>query len=183
MQSTPQDILEISTIQDAQKAVSIANKRKTRITTVGSTHSHSRLIQNNIGIIIRTDQLNGKITINTSDKIATLPSGMKLKEAAKLLWDKGYAFSNQGDVDVQSIAGLIGTGVHGTGITHPSISTHVKDATIITSTGDIIKASENKAVLEATRLNLGAIGLIMDCLLYTSPSPRDLSTSRMPSSA
>ena len=23
----------------------------------------------------------------------------------------------------------------------------------------------------------------MDCLLYTSPSPRDLSTSRMPSSA
>ena len=29
------------------------------------------------------------------------------------------------------------------------------------------------------------IGLIeaLDCLLYTSPSPRDLSTSRMPSSA
>ena len=26
-------------------------------------------------------------------------------------------------------------------------------------------------------------GLIMLCLLYTSPSPRDLSTSRMPSSA
>ena len=169
MQSTPQDILEISTIQDAQKAVSIANKSKTRITTVGSTHSHSRLIQNNIGIIIRTDQLKGKITINTSDKIATLPSGMKLKEAAKLLWDKGYAFSNQGDVDVQSIAGLIGTGVHGTGITHPSISTHVQDATIITSTGDIIKASENKAVLEATRLNLGAIGLIMDVTFAVVP--------------
>ena len=27
------------------------------------------------------------------------------------------------------------------------------------------------------------IGLIITCLLYTSPSPRDLSTSRMPSSA
>ena len=26
-------------------------------------------------------------------------------------------------------------------------------------------------------------GLSKDCLLYTSPSPRDLSTSRMPSSA
>ena len=26
-------------------------------------------------------------------------------------------------------------------------------------------------------------GLLKDCLLYTSPSPRDLSTSRMPSSA
>ena len=27
------------------------------------------------------------------------------------------------------------------------------------------------------------IDLVMGCLLYTSPSPRDLSTSRMPSSA
>ena len=29
----------------------------------------------------------------------------------------------------------------------------------------------------------GVCGKIKDCLLYTSPSPRDLSTSRMPSSA
>ena len=32
-------------------------------------------------------------------------------------------------------------------------------------------------------MNLSASLLDMDCLLYTSPSPRDLSTSRMPSSA
>ena len=29
----------------------------------------------------------------------------------------------------------------------------------------------------------GFMGLVKTCLLYTSPSPRDLSTSRMPSSA
>ena len=29
----------------------------------------------------------------------------------------------------------------------------------------------------------GSCEMIKDCLLYTSPSPRDLSTSRMPSSA
>ena len=169
VQSTPQDIIHIRTIQDAQKAVSIANKIKAPITTIGSSHSHSRLIQNNTGIIIRTDQVKGTITINESDKTATVPSGMKLKEAAKSLWDKGYAFSNQGDVDVQSIAGLIGTGVHGTGITHPSISTHVQDATIITSTSDIVKASESNELLEATRLNLGAIGLIMDVTFSVVP--------------
>ena len=28
-----------------------------------------------------------------------------------------------------------------------------------------------------------ALGIILDCLLYTSPSPRDISGSRMPSSA
>ena len=30
---------------------------------------------------------------------------------------------------------------------------------------------------------IGELGVIEACLLYTSPSPRDLSTSRMPSSA
>ena len=37
----------------------------------------------------------------------------------------------------------------------------------------------------ATIIGLGAIfgSLLEHCLLYTSPSPRDLSTSRMPSSA
>ena len=32
-------------------------------------------------------------------------------------------------------------------------------------------------------MNANIAELIMGCLLYTSPSPRDLSTSRMPSSA
>ena len=32
-------------------------------------------------------------------------------------------------------------------------------------------------------ITLVAAGLYLLCLLYTSPSPRDLSTSRMPSSA
>ena len=37
-------------------------------------------------------------------------------------------------------------------------------------------------VPDSSRL-LEPLGLLKHCLLYTSPSPRDLSTSRMPSSA
>ena len=33
------------------------------------------------------------------------------------------------------------------------------------------------------KANLKALSLLYDCLLYTSPSPRDLKLSRMPSSA
>ena len=44
-----------------------------------------------------------------------------------------------------------------------------------------------RVYFEKPRTTVGWKGLIndpyMDCLLYTSPSPRDLSTSRMPSSA
>ena len=46
-------------------------------------------------------------------------------------------------------------------------------------------AAESRAVVE-TYLQAGVLTQYAesgDCLLYTSPSPRDLSTSRMPSSA
>ena len=36
---------------------------------------------------------------------------------------------------------------------------------------------------EEAAAELGNVEIIYTCLLYTSPSPRDLSTSRMPSSA
>ena len=41
---------------------------------------------------------------------------------------------------------------------------------------------EDKVFAE-TRLRRGAYGQRYDCLLYTSPSPRDATLSRMPSSA
>ena len=50
-----------------------------------------------------------------------------------------------------------------------------------------ISIDQNNQAREAERAVLG--GLMLEthrfdtCLLYTSPSPRDLSTSRMPSSA
>ena len=44
-------------------------------------------------------------------------------------------------------------------------------------------AEAAKGLLEKKRLSAEEIDLIICCLLYTSPSPRDPKTSRMPSSA
>ena len=48
-----------------------------------------------------------------------------------------------------------------------------------------IKKLEQKGIIKEYRaiLNEKKLGKSTTCLLYTSPSPRDLSTSRMPSSA
>ena len=40
-----------------------------------------------------------------------------------------------------------------------------------------------KRLIAGEEIVLAELGLFSFCLLYTSPSPRDLSTSRMPSSA
>ena len=46
----------------------------------------------------------------------------------------------------------------------------------------ILKAQSEEGNPDA-KFYLGSLYYIGSCLLYTSPSPRDLSTSRMPSSA
>eukprot|EP00831_Metopus_contortus_P077187 TRINITY_DN7181_c0_g1_i1.p1 TRINITY_DN7181_c0_g1~~TRINITY_DN7181_c0_g1_i1.p1 ORF type:complete len:245 (-),score=44.01 TRINITY_DN7181_c0_g1_i1:22-756(-) len=51
---------------------------------------------------------------------------------------------------------------------------------------DLKKVKENlklSTIIKSDLLKLATIDLAYTCLLYTSPSPRDLSTSRMPSSA
>ena len=53
--------------------------------------------------------------------------------------------------------------------------------------GKGLKNEADAAAVEAMRKRMGQIQMqgriVIGCLLYTSPSPRDLSTSRMPSSA
>ena len=47
----------------------------------------------------------------------------------------------------------------------------------------LFSSSEFFAFIEKLSIDQDTVLDITDCLLYTSPSPRDLSTSRMPSSA
>ena len=56
----------------------------------------------------------------------------------------------------------------------------------VSFTGDTIDITQTLTNIEATpesSSDVMELGAIPTCLLYTSPSPRDLSTSRMPSSA
>ena len=61
----------------------------------------------------------------------------------------------------------------------------VKDAQVIAAVGNsVIQDKDPSAHAEVNAIRQACRILEnWDCLLYTSPSPRDLSTSRMPSSA
>ena len=51
------------------------------------------------------------------------------------------------------------------------------------TSNDMLDTAQALQLVEAGDLLLKDVDQAIDCLLYTSPSPRDLSTSRMPSSA
>ena len=53
----------------------------------------------------------------------------------------------------------------------------------VSSSESIVISSNTDVIKAADKLVFPGVGAIKDCLLYTSPSPRDAHESRMPSSA
>ena len=71
--------------------------------------------------------------------------------------------------------------LHGEGWTSKELEDLVKHYRNIAKTA--IYTAINFGGAKRLQAGLKGVGIIVTCLLYTSPSPRDLSTSRMPSSA
>ena len=68
----------------------------------------------------------------------------------------------------------------------PTLGESITEATIskwLKREGETVEADEAIVELETDKVNLEVPSPISGCLLYTSPSPRDLDLSRMPSSA
>src|SRR5690625_7338860 len=69
---------------------------------------------------------------------------------------------NLGDINLQTIAGAVSTGTHGSGIDFGNLSTQITELTLITPQGNklVISATENSHLFEAARLSLGLLGVI-----------------------
>ena len=112
-------------------------------------------------------------------------AGFKLKEAIKIYLEKkkinfqDFGPSNENSVDYPDYAHKVAR----------KVNSSKKNLGILvcgSGTGMNIAANKHKNVRAAQCFNEKSTKLSRlhnDCLLYTSPSPRDLSTSRMPSSA
>ena len=68
-------------------------------------------------------------------------------------------------------------------IKYEQIKTTLPKAKFLKPQADKIITLGKKETLQTTKMLVSKLQDIKSCLLYTSPSPRDLSTSRMPSSA
>ena len=61
---------------------------------------------------------------------------------------------NLGDIDVQTIAGALATGTHGTGAGYGCLSTFVEALELVTGTGEVVRcsAAERPDVFQAARV-------------------------------
>ena len=113
---TPANVAEVvAQVQDAAREGG-------SVRVVGGAHSFSPVCATS-QTLMSLDRLAGLIEVEPESRRVRVHAGMRLHALGASLAEHGLALENMGDIDVQSIAGAVSTGTHGTGDTLGSLST------------------------------------------------------------
>jgi L-gulonolactone oxidase len=161
----PRDVEEVSA---AVKRAADAG-RTVRVT--GSGHSFTDAVLTD-GTLVDLGSLTGAVEVDAATGMVTVPAGMRLHDLNRLLWDAGLAMSNLGDIDVQTVAGAISTGTHGTGQDLGGLATQVRALEVVTADGAVVPCSptERPELFGAARVGLGAFGVLTAVTLQCEPA-------------
>lgn len=167
---SPSEILTPESEEELSALVKKAAEENRKVRVVGAGHSSSPLVSTD-DLLISMMHFKGVEAHDTEGQRATVLSGMTVHESGKELARYKLAMHNTGDVDVQTVAGAIGTGTHGTGKSLQNLSSMLAGARIITGTGEIIEVSEDDdpELLRALRVALGTCGIFTKMRLKLVP--------------
>lgn len=114
--------------------------------------------------------LRGLIDVNEKEQTATFYAGTYLYEIGPLLEPHGMALINMGDIQQQSLAGVISTGTHGTGVTLGSFSSMVTKWGFVNGEGDYIEHERGEDDLsEALAVSVGLLGILVTVTIKVIP--------------
>ncbi|MFZ2177801.1 MAG: D-arabinono-1,4-lactone oxidase [Rhodococcus sp. (in: high G+C Gram-positive bacteria)] len=180
--ATPGSVAELSAL------VAAAAERGLRVKAVGAGHSFTGAAVTD-GILVSLDGLSGidSVTLTPSGALVRVLAGTRLRELSEQLWHRGLAMINLGDIDVQSIAGAVSTGTHGTGMRFGGLASQIRALQVVLADGSVTECSptENPDLFEAARLGLGAVGILsavtIECVphfvLHAAETPDSLTAT------
>jgi FAD/FMN-containing dehydrogenase len=139
-----------------------------RFKIAAAGHSSSPLVKTN-DVLIHLGELKG--LKSTDDGSATFFAGTTVHEANMVLQQHNLALFNTGDVDVQTLAGAISTGTHGSGRKLQNLAAILKGVRMIDYKGDIHVFDEetHSEIMNAMRVSLGALGVFSEIAVRTVP--------------
>lgn len=138
---------------------------------IGAAHSSTPIIGTD-DILVSLERLSGVRSVDPSLKEAVVGAGTRLDELGKDLFRHGLAFPTYGDVATQTIAGVISTGTHGSGLTLHNLSMMLCGGALITGRGEVLpfSADNDGAPIRALRVSLGTLGIFTEMRLRLLPA-------------
>jgi FAD-linked oxidoreductase len=175
VRSRPREIARPETVDDLAKLIGRLGRDQRQVRVVGSGHSFTPLVATD-DVLVSLDRLQGILSVDQAAGTVEVLGGTQLKHLGDALLSHSLAQENLGDIDVQSIAGAISTGTHGTGIHFGNLSTQVVGLTLVDASGSLVECSEDRDadLFKAAQVSIGALGVIARVRLRVVPASRHL---------
>lgn len=112
--------------------------------------------------------------MNVEKRYVVVQGGITLHDLHSELAKYNLAMMNVGSISDQSLAGIVTTATHGSGIGYGVMSTHVMALTLLLADGSRVTCSRNDRadLFMASTCGLGSTGLILNVQLQVEPAFR-----------
>lgn len=136
----------------------------------GSGHSFTA-VHSSKGTLIDLSAFSGLKGVDTESQTATAAAATPLWQLGPLLHEGGVGLKNMGDIDRQTLAGVVNTGTHGTGRTLKNFSAEVAGFRLVLANGEVLNcsAAENAEIFTAGRMSLGTFGVMTEITMHVRP--------------
>ena len=168
---SPERIERPSTEAEVVEAVKRAADEGRRVRVVGAGHSFTDIACTD-GVMLDLSGLDSVIDHDRATGLVRVQGGIIISALARALDERGLALENQGDIDVQAIAGALSTATHGTGSRFGNLSSRVEGVRLVDGTGEVVEldAGSDPEGLRAARVSLGALGAITEVTVRCVPA-------------
>jgi FAD/FMN-containing dehydrogenase len=160
--STPAYTMRPRTEDEVAECIRFAIHNDLPVRPVGTGHSWTGLCSTN-GVQIDVSALTGVRVVDRERKLVAVKAGTTIWDLGEALWDEGFSLKNQGDIDVQTVAGALSTGTHGSGIDLGILASSVRRVRLVDGLGNVVEITEaDPDSLRAAQVSLGMLGIIVE---------------------
>ncbi|MDP9102198.1 MAG: FAD-binding protein [Actinomycetota bacterium] len=152
-------------------AVTTAVAEGLRVKPIGTGHSFTGIGLTN-GVLLELDRHAALLEVDSATSRVTVQTGLTLRRLNALLAERGLGLTNMGDIDVQTVAGALSTGTHGTGRDSGALAAQVVAVELVLADGTVRRCSADSdpELFAMVRLGLGALGVLTSVTLQAEPA-------------
>jgi len=153
-----------TTIEQVQQIVAKAAS----VHVLGSRHSFNDIADSSE--LISLENLPAEVVVDHQAHTVSFSGGLKYGHLLKTLNEEGVALHTLASLPHISVAGAVATATHGSGVTCGNLGTAVAGLEIVTSGGEILKASRGDPDFDGLVVGLGALGAVTRITLDVQPA-------------
>jgi L-gulono-1,4-lactone dehydrogenase len=180
--ASPSRVVSPGSAAEVAAEVSQAAADGMTVRMTGSGHSFTPVAVTD-GVRLRPDNLTAIRSVDHAARTVTVEAGCKLRVLNAELLRRGLSLANMGDIQVQTVAGAIQTGTHGTGRDVGGMAAQVAGLELALADGSIVTCSADSPsggltlpdgtpanLFDAARVGLGALGIVTAVTLRVVPA-------------